>query len=69
MPRRCDLSNAHVYQVSGVDPSTNEVILQNPWGDGTSKPGEVRVPMDLFYGNNVVMTGVGARPEEFRASR
>lgn len=65
MPFRGDLSNAHVYQVSGVDPSTNEIILQNPWGDGAGKPGEVRVPMDFFYENNIVMTGVGARPEDF----
>lgn len=32
MPFRQDLSAAHVYQVSGVDAATNEVILQNPWG-------------------------------------
>ena len=65
MPFRSDLSSAHVYQVSGVDPATNEVILQNPWGDGAGMPGEVRVPMDFFYENNIVMTGVGARPEDF----
>lgn len=65
MTFRGDLTNAHVYQVSGVDTATNEVILQNPWGDGSSMPGEVRVPMDFFYENNIVMTGVGARPEDF----
>lgn len=65
MPFRDDLSNAHVYQVTGVDEDSGEVILANPWGDGASMPGEVRVPLDFFYGNNIVMTGVGAPSDEF----
>lgn len=65
MPFDGDLSNAHVYQVTGVDTEDGVVVLSNPWGDGASKPGEVRVPLDVFYGNKIVMTGVGARPEDF----
>ncbi|ASK65695.1 hypothetical protein CFK39_07440 [Brachybacterium avium] len=65
MPFRGDLSSAHVYQVTGVDAANGEVILANPWGDGASMPGEVRVPLDVFYGNNIVMTGVGAPSEQF----
>lgn len=68
MPFRGDLSNAHVYQVTGVDAANGEVILANPWGDGASMPGEVRVPLDFFYGNNIVMTGVGAPSENFGAN-
>lgn len=65
MPFDGDLSNAHVYQVTGVDTEDGMVVLSNPWGDGAGMPGEVRVPLDVFYGNKIVMTGVGARPEEF----
>lgn len=65
MPFRGDLSNAHVYQVTGADADSGEVILSNPWGDDASMPGEVRVPLDFFYGNNIVMTGVGAPREDF----
>ena len=60
-----DLSSAHVYQVTGVDHDAGVVILSNPWGDGASMKGEVEVPLDVFYGNKIVMTGVGARPEDF----
>ncbi|EWS80493.1 hypothetical protein BF93_03685 [Brachybacterium phenoliresistens] len=65
MPFRGDLASAHVYQVQSVDPETEEVVLVNPWGDGAGKPHLVTVPMDFFYGNNIVMTGVGAPPEDW----
>ncbi|ATG53504.1 hypothetical protein CFK41_00975 [Brachybacterium ginsengisoli] len=65
MPFNRDLSSAHVYQVTGVDRESGEVILSNPWGDGSDMPGEVRVPLNFFYDNSIVMTGVGARPEDF----
>jgi len=65
MPFRDDLASAHVYQVQSVDPETDEVVLVNPWGDGAGKPHLVTVPMDFFYGNNIVMTGVGAPPEDW----
>lgn len=51
MPFDGDLSKAHVYQVTGVDTEDGMVVLSNPWGDGASMPGEVRVPLDVFYGN------------------
>lgn len=69
MPFRDDLSSAHVYQVTSVDTEKGEVTLSNPWGDGSTMPGEVTVPLDFFYGNNIVMTGVGARPEDFGGNK
>lgn len=69
MPFDGNLSSAHVYQVTGVDTEEGMVVLSNPWGDGASMAGEVRVPLDVFYGNKIVMTGVGARPEDFGGDR
>lgn len=65
MPFNSDLAAAHVYQVRSVDTAKNEVELVNPWGDGASKPHVVRVPMDMFYDNNITMTGVGAPKGEW----
>lgn len=65
MPFDGDLSAAHVYQVDAVDTEAGEVVLINPWGRDGGKPYEVRVPMDMFYDNNIVMTGVGGLPEDF----
>lgn len=60
-----ELAAAHVYQVSGYDESTGEIILTNPWGpDSSSKPYEVRIdPENPTYANDIVMTGIGEKPD------
>lgn len=67
-PWRDDISAAHVYQVSGIDHDTGELILENPWGDtGTDEddlPQTVRVSIE-DYNANFVMAGVGSKPEDF----
>lgn len=63
MPFNQELGSAHVYQVTRVE--GNDIILINPWGDGGSKPHEVRVPKDVFFDNNITMTGIGGKPDEF----
>lgn len=71
-PRRDDISAAHVYQVTGVDPVTHELILENPWGntDGAKNgmPQTVRVSIK-DYNENFVMAGIGAKPEDFGGDR
>ena len=55
-----DLVAAHVYQVSGYDESTGEIILTNPHGANAGSPPEVRVdPSDPTFANDIVMTGIG----------
>jgi hypothetical protein len=55
-----DLVAAHVYQVSGYDESTGEIILTNPHGSNSSNAHEVRIdPDDPTYANDIVMTGIG----------
>ncbi|MCG7308837.1 C2 family cysteine protease [Brachybacterium sp. ACRRE] len=63
---REDVAPAHVYQVSGVDRRTGELILENPWGDGGPDhlPQTVRIHMD-DYDDNIIMAGIGAKPEDF----
>lgn len=67
-PWRDDISAAHVYQVSGVDESTGELILENPWGNTGEGPDDmprtVRVSIE-DYNANFVMAGIGDKPEEF----
>lgn len=67
-PWRDDISAAHVYQVSGIDTETGELILENPWGNtGTGEddlPQTVRVSIE-DYNANFVMAGVGSTPEDF----
>lgn len=67
-PWRDDIAAAHVYHVSGIDPETNELILENPWGntgsDEDDLPQTVRVSIE-DYNANFVMAGVGSKPEDF----
>lgn len=67
-PWRDDIAAAHVYQVSGIDQETGELILENPWGStGTGEdamPQTLRVSLE-DYNANFVMAGVGSRPEDF----
>lgn len=67
-PWRDDIAAAHVYQVSGIDQGTGELILENPWGNTgegeDDMPQTVRVSIQ-DYNANFVMAGVGAKPEDF----
>ncbi|MGY5766600.1 C2 family cysteine protease [Brachybacterium sp. DNPG3] len=55
-----ELVSAHVYQVSGYDESTGEIILTNPHGPNASSQYEVRIDPDGWtYANDIVMTGIG----------
>ncbi|MGP9695534.1 C2 family cysteine protease [Brachybacterium sp. AOP25-B2-12] len=71
-PWRDDISTAHVYQVQGVDESTGELILVNPWGNTGEGEGDmphvVRVSIQ-DYNANFVMAGVGGTPDEFGGDR
>ena len=59
-PARDDLVSAHVYQVSGYDESTGEIILTNPHGPRSSNPYEVRIDPDHpAYATSIFMTGIG----------
>ncbi|MDO5663359.1 MAG: C2 family cysteine protease [Brachybacterium sp.] len=60
-PASDDLVAAHVYQVSGYDESTGELILTNPHGPHASSAYEVRVdPNDRRFATDIFMTGIGA---------
>lgn len=55
-----DLVAAHVYQVSGYDESTGEIILTNPHGPNSSNELEIRLdPSDPTFAMDIVQTGVG----------
>lgn len=57
------LVNAHVYQVSGYDEKTGEIILTNPHGPHASSQYTVRVkPGDPGFYTSIFMTGVGEKP-------
>src|SRR5690606_3645950 len=59
-PARDDLVAAHVYQVSGYDEETGEIILTNPHGPNGSTTYEVRIdPDDPMYATSIFMTGIG----------
>ena len=59
-PASDELVAAHVYQVSGYDAETGEIILTNPHGSNSSSVQEVRVdPEDPMFANDIVMTGIG----------
>lgn len=59
-PSSDDLVGAHVYQVSGYEEATGELILTNPHGPHSSNPYEVRVdPDDPRYSFDIFMTGIG----------
>lgn len=67
-PWRSDIAAAHVYQVTGIDHATGELILENPWGNTGEGDGDmphfVRVSIQDCNAN-FVMAGVGAKPEDF----
>ena len=59
-PAADDLVSAHVYQVSGYDESTGEIILTNPHGPRSPNPYEVRIDPDHpAYATSIFMTGIG----------
>ncbi|MGO1286085.1 MAG: C2 family cysteine protease [Brachybacterium sp.] len=59
-PGSDDLVSAHVYQVSGYDESTGEIILTNPHGPNGGTEYEVRLdPDDPRYATSIFMTGIG----------
>ncbi|MGP9538948.1 C2 family cysteine protease [Brachybacterium sp. AOP43-C2-M15] len=59
-PAHDDLVAAHVYQVSGYDESTGEIILTNPHGPSSANPYEVRIDPDHpAYATSIFMTGIG----------
>lgn len=59
-PAADDLVAAHVYQVSGYDESTGEIILTNPHGPGSQNPYEVQIDPDHpGYSFSITMTGIG----------
>lgn len=59
-PGSDDLVAAHVYQVSGYDEATGEIILTNPHGPSGSTTYEVRIdPDDPAYATSIFMTGIG----------
>lgn len=56
------LVGAHVYQVSGYDEKTGEIILTNPHGPHASSQYQVRVkPGDPAFYTSIFMTGVGRK--------
>lgn len=71
-PWRDDISARHVYQVQGVDSSTGELIMVNPWGNTGDGPDDmphtIRVSIE-DYNANFVMAGVGSKPEDFGKPR
>jgi hypothetical protein len=59
-PNADELVAAHVYEVSGYDRSTGEIILTNPHGPDAASQYEVRVdPEDPGFAHDIVMTGIG----------
>ena len=59
-PASDDLVAAHVYQVSGYDESTGEIILSNPHGPNSASEPEVRVdPSSPGFAMDIVQTGIG----------
>lgn len=59
-PAHNELVAAHVYQVSGYDASTGEIILTNPHGPNATSQYEVRVkPDDPRFQFDIFMTGIG----------
>lgn len=59
-PAGDQLVAAHVYQVSGYDESTGELILTNPHGPQSANPYEVRIDPDHpAYATSIFMTGIG----------
>jgi hypothetical protein len=67
-PWRDDISAAHVYHVRSIDPDTGLLTLVNPWGNTGTGPDDMPHTVEISvaeYNANFVMTGVGARPDEF----
>lgn len=59
-PAADDLVAAHVYEVSGYDEATGEIILTNPHGPQSQNPYEVRIDPDHpGYAFSITMTGIG----------
>lgn len=55
-----DLVAAHVYQVTGYDESSGEIILSNPHGRNSAAEQEVRVdPSSPHFAKDIVQTGIG----------